>query len=63
MAVSGSGLDDRDRTLVYHRFDQSSSPTWDQYIYIPVQLHKFRRRFSGGILDQLDSILGNAAGF
>ena len=63
MAVSGSGLDDRDRTLVYHCFDQSSSATWDQYIHIPVQLHKFRSRFSGGILDQLNSIFGNAAGF
>ena len=62
MTVSGSGLDDRDRTLVYHCFDQSSSATWDQYIHIPVQLHKFRSRFSGGILDQLDSILDNAAG-
>ena len=57
MTISRSCLNDRNRTLVDNRFDQSLTASWDKYIYILVHLHEFGCCLSGCILDQLDRVL------
>ena len=60
MTVSGTCLDDRNRTLIYHCFDQPFSSAGDQHIHIFIHFHKFPGGFSGGILNQLNGILCNS---
>ena len=57
MAVTCTGLDHRDRTILNHCLDQSSAASGDQHIHILIHFHKFCCGFSGGVRDQLDGIL------
>ena len=57
MTVTCTCLNNRNRTLFYHSFDQSSAAPWDKYIHILIHFHKFCCCFSGCIGNQLDCIL------
>ena len=57
MAVTCTGLDHRDCTILNYCFDQSSAASGDQHIHILIHFHKFCCGFSGSVRDQLDGIL------
>ena len=61
VAVSGTCLDDRDRALVHHGGNEPRASSGNQHVYVPVQLHEFRRRLPAGVLKKLDGVSRTAA--
>ena len=59
MAVTGAGLDDRDRTVFHDSADQPCASTWNQHIHILPQPHKACSRLMICHLDQLKSVLSH----
>ena len=57
MAVPGSRLDDRHRTVLHHGTDQSGSAARNQHIHVIVQAHEFLRHLPVGIGDKLYTVL------
>ncbi len=60
VAVSGTGLNDRDRAAADHRRNQACASPGNQHIYVTVQLHKSGSRLPPGIGQKLDRIFGKA---
>ena len=61
MAITGAGLDDRDRTVFHDSADQPCASAWNQHIHILPQPHKACSRLMICHFDQLESVLSHTS--